>query len=247
MRSRCGCGHRCFRRWRQRYHNASERKWSSKHYWEHVHKLQSDSQVVCSRESRCFPRECCKRFCLLEHQWYDVVGVCKMTSVADEIAKYYVTLSWCMFHVVSIVICANVLVYNDIRILCLFCDNILFVPWIFAPIDVNICFTLFHCCIYCHLLCSTIIFCDHCINFCSYRNNIKIIIATGFILSIMWPCCVCVQGSSKNGIILLIFRIGKSQDIHFVGNLFLSTRCELYYGAVITVPSLPLWSLNTDS
>ena len=54
-----------------------------------------------------------------------------MSSVANEIVKCYVTLSLCIFHVVNFVICANVFDYlrtQHIRFLCLFCDNILFVP-----------------------------------------------------------------------------------------------------------------------
>ena len=36
----------------------------------------------------------------------------------------------------------------------------------------------------------------------------------------------------QNGIILLIFRLWKFRNIHFVGNLILSTSCEFYYDDV---------------
>ena len=37
----------------------------------------------------------------------------------------------------------------------------------------------------------------------------------------------------QNGIILLIFKMSKFQNLHFVGNFILSTKCEFYFDDII--------------
>jgi len=51
-------------------------------------------------------------------------------------------------------------------------------------------------------------------------------------------CCIVLmyEGRSinklQNSIILLVFQMYKIKNIHFVGNLILSTSCEFYYDDV---------------
>jgi len=44
----------------------------------------------------------------------------------------------------------------------------------------------------------------------------------------------------QNGVIFLIFKIWRIQNLRFVGNFILSTSCELYYSDFIIVTSLVL-------
>ena len=122
---RCGCGHRCFWRWRQSEFGSGERECRHKHRQQSfVHGLQSQTSVVCSWESSRIPREQHKRFCVLEYwQIVIVIVVCgpntrtlwRIYSFADDTAQHYFNLNWCLLLIIiSFDICADAHVYRGI-------------------------------------------------------------------------------------------------------------------------------------